>query len=158
MSVPVPHLGEDWIHADGMIDVFGGVLHETIVILLHSFLRGTFAILSWGRLGVFNIKKGCTEACKARQCCFGTKAENCVEMYPPQYCKGCSEVCLILKLDTEATTAAPEEVVVDPDSVMEATKTVAFDEMANVSPADMYSEEESRNKQTQTMSAPTRRI
>ena len=83
VSVPVPHLGEDWIHADGMIDVFGGVLHETIVILLNSFLRGTFAILSWGRLGVFNIKKGCTEACKARQCCFGTKAENCVEMYPP---------------------------------------------------------------------------
>ena len=58
VSVPVPHLGEDWIHADGMIDVFGGVLHETIVILLHSFLRGTFAILSWGRLGVFNVWGG----------------------------------------------------------------------------------------------------
>ena len=89
---------------------------------------------------------------------FWNQGRNCIEMNPPQYCKGCSEVYLILKLDTEATTAAPEEVVVDPDSVMEATKTVAFDEMANVSPADMYSEEESRNKQTQTMSAPTRRI
>ena len=79
-------------------------------------------------------------------------------MYPPQYWKGCSEVCLILKLDTEATTAAPKEVVVDPDSVMKATKTVEFDEMAHVLPADAYLEEESRKKQTQTMSAPTRRI
>ena len=60
--------------------------------------------------------------------------------------QGMQRVCLILKLDTEATTAAPEEVVVDPDSVMETTKTVAFDEMAQVSPADAYQEEESRKE------------
>jgi hypothetical protein len=89
-------------------------------------------------------KQQCTDACMARECCFGSEDSNCASLYPPRYCNGYDVACLILKVSVENTTAAPGEVE-NEDYTLQTTKTVAIAGMAQISPADAYCTEAQMN-------------
>lgn len=89
-------------------------------------------------------KKACTDACMARECCFGSEDSNCASLYPARYCNGYDVACLILKISVENTTAAPGEVA-NTDYTLQTTKAVAISGMAQISPADAYCTEAQMN-------------